>query len=112
MTVSVAIATYNRKSMVGEAVRAAFAQSRPPEEVVVSDDASTDGTVAAVEELAQRERRLRLIRQERNSGGVVNWNRAMAATRGNLIAWCSDDDRFLPDHLEASAAYLETVSST
>ena len=32
----------------------------------------------------------------------------MLRTAGDYIAWCSDDDRFLPDHLEASAAYLET----
>ncbi len=31
----------------------------------------------------------------------------MNATRGDLIAWCSDDDRFLPGHLEASVGFLK-----
>jgi glycosyltransferase involved in cell wall biosynthesis len=106
MTISVAIATYNRAPMVREAVLAALAQSRAPHEIVVSDDASTDGTVAAIQNLG--EPCVKLVRQIRNTGGVGNWNAAIEATRGDLIAWCSDDDRFLPGHLEASAAYLES----
>jgi glycosyltransferase involved in cell wall biosynthesis len=38
---------------------------------------------------------------------VENWNHAIRQTRGDYIAWCSDDDRFLPDHLEASMRYLD-----
>jgi glycosyltransferase involved in cell wall biosynthesis len=107
MTVSVAIATYNRALMVSQAVLAALSQSESPEEIVVSDDASTDGTVEAIESLAGNDRRVRLLRQTRNSGGVGNWNAAIEATGGDLIAWCSDDDRFLAGHLETSRAYLE-----
>jgi glycosyltransferase involved in cell wall biosynthesis len=107
MTVSVAIATYNRAAMVTAAIRAALGQTRAPDEVVVSDDASTDRTVAAVNEIAQCDGRVRLIGRSVNSGGVANWNTAMEATRGDFIAWCSDDDRFLPDHLEVSLEYLE-----
>ena len=105
MTISVAIATYNRAPMVLQAVLAALAQSEEPYEVVVSDDASTDQTVSAIQSLGDR--RVKLIRQSRNSGGVSNWNAANHATSGNLIAWCSDDDQFLPGHLERSVAYLE-----
>ncbi len=103
MTVSVAIATYNRAPMVRQAVLAALAQA--PYEVVVSDDASTDQTVSAIQGLGDR--RVKLIRQSKNSGGVGNWNAGVHATSGDLIALCSDDDRFLPGHLEASANYLE-----
>jgi len=107
VTISVAIATYNRAPMVREAVLAALSQSRAPEEIVVSDDASTDGTAGMIEALSSADARVRLIRHSRNSGGVGNWNAAIEATRGDLIAWCSDDDRFLPGHLQASAACLE-----
>lgn len=107
MKISVAIATYNRAPMVREAVLAALAQTRIPDEIIVSDDASTDDTLKVVEDLSRQDSRIRLVRQTRNSGGPGNCNAAVDATRGDLIAWCSDDDRFLPDHLEASAAYLE-----
>jgi glycosyltransferase involved in cell wall biosynthesis len=108
MTISVAIATYNRAAMVEAAIEAALAQSTPPDEIVVSDDASTDATSAVLARLAARDGRVRVFRQKDHSGGAGNANFAMRHTRGGLIAWCSDDDRFLPGHLEASAAFLET----
>jgi len=108
MRISVAIGTYNRAAMVHEAIQAAFEQTLPPDEVVVADDASTDGTWELLRELARREPRLKIFRRERNSGGVENWNFAVARTRGDYIAWCSDDDRFTPWHLQESVAYLES----
>ena len=106
MNISVAIGTYNRASMVRQAVEEALAQSLSPGEVVVADDASTDQTSEVLASLAASDSRVRVIRQPANMG-VANWNSAIAATRGELIAWCSDDDRFLPDHLRASVEYLE-----
>jgi len=83
-----------------------LAQSRRPYEIVVADDASTDETHEVLGRLAADDGRVRVIRQAANSGGVGNWNAAMNATRGDVIAWCSDDDRFLPGHLEASLRFL------
>ncbi len=111
-TVSVVIATYNRAAMVRQAVQAVLAQSRPPEEIVVSDDASTDHTPAVLAELAAADSRLRVLRRETNSGGAVKWNDAVRHARGDFIALCSDDDRFLSNHLEASLAYLEKHPET
>jgi glycosyltransferase involved in cell wall biosynthesis len=107
MRISIAIATFNRAPMVREAVLAALGQSLAPDEVVVSDDASTDHTRATLNALAEREPRLKVFHQEKNLG-VANWTFAVARTGGDFIAWCSDDDRFLPGHLEASVAHLET----
>jgi glycosyltransferase involved in cell wall biosynthesis len=107
MSVSVTIATYNRSAMVRQAIECALQQTRPPDEIVVSDDASTDDTWRVLEGLARQDARLRIFRRRRNSGGVENWNCAIQRSRGDYIAWCSDDDRYLPDHLEASIRYLD-----
>jgi glycosyltransferase involved in cell wall biosynthesis len=107
MTVSVVIATFNRAGMVRQAIQAALAQSRPPEEIVVLDDASTDATPETLAEMAALHRRLRVFRRASNSGGVEAWNEAAAQAHGDYIAFCADDDRFLREHLEASLAYLE-----
>jgi len=98
-TVSVAIATYNRAAMVCQGIEAALVQTQTPFEVCVADDASTDGTWPALQEFSRREPHLRVFRHGKNTGGVGNWNFAIAQTSGDYIAWCSDDDRFLPDHL-------------
>lgn len=107
MRISVAIATYNRAAMVRAAVEAALAQSYAPCEIVVADDASTDATRQTLDRLAAADARVRVLGRAVNSGGVDNWNAAMNATRGEFIAWCSDDDRFLPGHLETSLQYLK-----
>jgi len=93
--------------MVRQAIDAALAQVRTPDEIVVSDDASTDETAAVLEQLALSNPTVRILSQARNTGGVPNWNTALEHARGDFLAWCSDDDRFLPDHLQASLAYLE-----
>jgi glycosyltransferase involved in cell wall biosynthesis len=105
LSISVAIGTYNRAAMVKQAVEAALEQTRKPDEVIVSDDASPDCTVETLEALLPRHPELKVINQPVNQG-VNNWNQAVNATSGDLIAWCSDDDRFLPQHLEASERYL------
>jgi glycosyltransferase involved in cell wall biosynthesis len=105
--ISVAIATFHRAAMVEEAIQAALGQSLVPDEVVVYDDASTDDTAAALSRIASQNPRVRVFRQARNTGGVANWNAAIEATRGDLIAWCSDDDIFERGHLAASVKYLE-----
>ncbi len=108
MKVSVAIATYNRAGMVREAILAALNQTLAPDEIVVADDASTDDTWAVLSQLAGTHPRLRIFRRAQNSGGVENWNFAVSRTRGDYIAWCSDDDRFTAFHLQKSVEYLES----
>ena len=58
MKVSVAIATFNRAAMVRQAIDAALEQTRPPDEIVVADDASTDATWEALKQLAAGEPRV------------------------------------------------------
>jgi glycosyltransferase involved in cell wall biosynthesis len=93
--------------MVRQGIEAALAQTLAPFEICVADDASTDGTWEGLEAIARGEPRVRIFRHGRNTGGVGNWNFAIAQTSGEYIAWCSDDDRFLPDHLQSSVEYLD-----
>lgn len=107
MNVSVAIATYNRPEMVRQAVAAALANN--PREILVSDDASTLGSLPfeSLTALAHLDPRIRVLRRQHNSGGIPNCNDAVNATTSAYIAWCSDDDRFTADHLSRSLEFLE-----
>ncbi len=106
-SVSVTIATYNRAGMVREAIEAAQRQTLAPLEIIVTDDASTDETWTMLQELAEADPRVKPYLQPSNTGGVENWNTAVRQAQGKYIAWCSDDDRFLPDHLESAVTFLE-----
>lgn len=108
--VSVVIPTYGRAQMVKQAVLAALAQELEPHEVIVSDDCSPDDTVKVLREVAAKNHKLKLIENSTNSGGVPNWNKVIDAAVGDYIAYCSDDDYFLPFHLRTAVSYLEQNS--
>ena len=106
MNVSVVIPTYNLGALIEETLQSILAQSLPPTEVIVYDDASTDSTEAVVRAAAALDPRIKYFRQSTNVGGVDNWNACIDAATEDLIAFCADDDMFLPSHLEQSVMHL------
>ena len=105
--VSVVIPTYGRAEMVVQAVLAALSQELEPYEIIVGDDNSPDDTVFRLNSIACNYSKIKILKSDTNSGGVANWNRVIDAATGEYIAYCSDDDYFLPYHLKGSVKYLE-----
>ncbi len=105
MLVSVVIPTFNRASMVGEAIESALRQTYQRLEVIVVDDGSEDDTPAV---LARFSDRIRVIRQS-NAGAGVARNRAIDAARGDLIAFLDSDDEWLDFKLELQVAVLQAM---
>ena len=105
--VSVVIPTYGRAKMVKQAVLSAVAQDLEPTEVIVSDDQSPDDTYEVLTQLAEKISILKVTRNAVNTGGVQNWNNVIDNATGDYIAYCSDDDYFLPHHLKTSIEFLE-----
>lgn len=88
--VSICIPTFNRERYIGDAIESALRQEYESFEVVVVDDASTDGTVDRVRSYADP--RIRLFVNRRNLGQSGNRNRALALARGQLIKFLDSDD--------------------
>jgi glycosyltransferase involved in cell wall biosynthesis len=101
MRASVIIPCRNAERTVPEAVASAFAQTEPPAEVVVVDDASTDRSAEAA-----REAGARVIRhtERRNAGGARNTG--IDATRGDLLAFLDADAVAPPDWLARTRGAL------
>jgi succinoglycan biosynthesis protein ExoO len=99
-TVSVIIAAYNVSSLVGRVLDSVVAQTFPDWEIVVVDDASTDGTVERVSEHAARDSRIRLVRQPTNQGPSAARNRGLGEARGEWAAVLDADDAWRPERLE------------
>lgn len=97
--VSVALATCNGERFLREQLDTVFAQTWPNLEVAASDDASTDGTVAILDEYA-RTRGLRYEVNPQRLGLVRNFERAIALCRGDYIALCDQDDLWKPHKIE------------
>ena len=102
--VSVGIPTYNRLPRLQRAVASVLAQDYPNLELVVSDNASTDGTEAWLAELAEAHPNVVVHRNPANIGPTRNFNQARDASRGDLLLWLGDDDVIEPGYVSACAA--------
>ena len=96
---------------MAEQVASILAQTRPPFELVVSDDASSDNTLSIIEKLvatgSAKAPKLKILRNSGTLGVVRNFEQAVAACTGDLIALCDQDDRWAPNRLETMAALFE-----
>jgi glycosyltransferase involved in cell wall biosynthesis len=105
-TLSVALPNYNHARYLPESLAAICEQSLPPKELIVVDDASTDGSVGIIEDFARRYPFVRLLRNEKNMGAIHSFNRAIAAAAGDFVLCPAADDRVLPGLFEKTARLL------
>jgi len=104
--VSVIIPTYNRAKYLRQSIESALAQNYGDIEVVVSDNASTDGTSQVIEDYLG-DRRLKYFRNEENIGMVPNWRKALLEyAAGDLAIILDDDDYFIDRHYIGRAMRL------
>lgn len=102
---SVVIPVWNRRRLVCEAIESALCQ-RPGEiEVIVVDDASTDGTADEVERLYGS--RVRLLRMPHRRGPAAARNAGVRVVTGTLLGFLDSDDLWLPGKLDAELRVLE-----
>lgn len=110
LTVSAVLASYNGAQYIEEQLRSILGQSRPPVELVVADDGSTDGTLEIVRSVAAEYPTvaLRVLEPGSSSLGVAgNFARAIAAATGDLVALSDQDDRWHDGRLERLLACFE-----
>ncbi|MGG7509622.1 glycosyltransferase family 2 protein [Plantibacter sp. YIM 135249] len=106
--VSVALCTYNGAAYLGEQLASILAQTVLPGEIVVSDDGSTDGTIALVERIAATSSvPIRLLRNETPLRVTLNFQSALLATSGSLLVLSDQDDRWHPHRLEHAIARFD-----
>ena len=100
LRLSVALCTYNGAEFLREQLDSIASQTRHPDEVVVRDDGSVDGTVGVLEEFAaEAPFPVRLLPSGVNLGYVKNFEAVIAACTGDLIALSDQDDVWLPHKL-------------
>lgn len=103
MRVSVVIAAYNAETYIAEAIESVLGQTIPPDEVIVIDDGSTDGTRNILGQFGDRI----IVLTQGNSGQAVAVKKALAIAQGELIGFCDADDLWTPRKLELQLELLE-----
>jgi glycosyltransferase involved in cell wall biosynthesis len=104
--VSVIINAYNVEPYLRECLDSVLAQTLRDFEAIVVNDGSTDATGKIAEAYARRDARIRVFHNERNLGIPATINRALALSRGELIAKLDADDVSMPARFEKQVAYL------
>jgi len=108
-TVSVVLRTYGHADYIAQAIDSVLIQQTPFEfELVIGEDCSTDGTREIVREYAERHpETIRAVLPERNIGHGAIFERAIEATRGELIAYLDGDDYWTsPQKLSRQVDFL------
>ena len=100
MRISVAMCTYNGADFLPAQLASIAAQTRPPDEIIVCDDASNDETRALLESFARTSAiPVSLYFSDENAGSVKNFERAIGLCTGDVIALSDQDDVWRNDKL-------------
>lgn len=99
-TVSVALCTFNGERFLPQQLESIAAQHRPPDELVVCDDRSSDRTVEIVDSFRRTAPfPVQLHVNDQRLGSAKNFERAISRCHGSLVALCDQDDVWHPDKL-------------
>src|SRR5215218_525857 len=104
---SVGVPVYNGEEFLAPALDAILAQDYADFELIISDNASTDGTQEIARQYAARDPRVRYSRNETNIGAVGNFNRVFALSTGKYFMWAGAHDLRHPSMLSRCIAVLE-----
>lgn len=97
---SIGLPVYNGEDFLAESLDALLGQTYTDFELIISDNASTDGTADICRQYMKRDARIRYIRQARNIGSAPNHNLVFAQSRGELFKWAASDDLYAPGLLQ------------
>jgi len=100
MKVSIAMATYNGAKFLSEQLESFIVQKRQPDELVITDDCSTDNTLEIINEFAKNAPfQVICSRNKKNLGYAGNFNEALKRTTGDLVFLSDQDDVWFPEKI-------------
>lgn len=105
MLISIYMPTKNRLDSLRTAISSVLNQSYQEIELIVVDDASSDDTVAFMNELVTTEPRVKFISQSISQGACVARNLAINLSTGVFVTGLDDDDEFAPEHISSLLEY-------
>jgi teichuronic acid biosynthesis glycosyltransferase TuaG len=108
--VSVVMPVYNSAATLGAAVRSVLAQTHIDLELLVTDDASSDGSMDLLDDFARQDERV-LPESAPRGGAARARNRAITRARGDYVAFLDSDDMWLPTKVERQLDFAATADA-
>lgn len=106
-SLSIGLPVFNGQAFIDDAIRSVIEQTYTNFELVVCDNASTDGTVGIVEKWCAADSRVTLHRAPHNRGAAENFNWAFSLSSAPFFKWCAVDDLLEPECLQMCVDALE-----
>ncbi len=106
--VTIGLPVYNGEKYIKEAINSALSQTFSNFKLLISDNASTDGTEQICREIAKEDSRIEYIRHHENMGALNNFRYVQQkAEHSDYFIWLASDDRLLPSFLERAVETLD-----
>lgn len=97
---------YNCEKFLAETIESVLAQTYENWELLIVDDHSTDGSVEIIKEYCEKDERIKLFVNEKNSGAAASRNWALREATGEWIAFLDSDDLWLPEKLGKQLEFM------
>jgi len=104
--VSIGMPVYNGERFIRQALDSLLAQDYENFELIISDNASTDGTREICLEYGAKDKRIRYYQNEKNMGGAWNFRHVLELASGEYFMWAAHDDLWEPDFVSTLTACL------
>ena len=104
---SVVMPSHNRASDLPRAAHSVLSQTYRDLELIIVDDGSSDDTSHALARLSEEDGRVRFVRNEQSVGPAEARNHGIALAQGELLAFCDDDDAWLPEAATTLVDFLD-----
>jgi glycosyltransferase involved in cell wall biosynthesis len=105
--VSIGVPIYNSERFLRESLDSLLAQTFADFEVIIFDNASSDGTEEICRAYTAMDSRIHYHRSAENVGAARNFNRVVELARGEYFKWAADDDRCAPSFLQRCVEILD-----
>jgi glycosyltransferase involved in cell wall biosynthesis len=105
--ITIGVPVYNGERYLAQCLDSVLAQSGVEFEIIIGDNASTDGTWSICQAYAMRDTRIHLLRHDRNLGAARNYNALVEKARGKYFKWMPHDDLIAPQYLDRCAKALD-----
>lgn len=104
--VSIVVPVYNAEKFIKDTIKTVIDQTYQNWELLLVDDCSADKSVEIIKEYQQKDKRIKLCSNPKNSGAAISRNRGVEESRGRYIAFLDADDLWEPKKLEKQVSFM------
>lgn len=110
--VSIVTAVYNSEFFIESTIESVRHQTFTNWELILIDDCSTDNSVKLIKEMMAEDSRIKLLKNENNSGAAITRNRGIQIASGRYLSFLDSDDIWMPNFLERSLKFLKSNNTS